>query len=68
MVDVADMKVVLGVQWMYSLGKYSTNYQTMEMKFTGAEGPEGSIDRDEYLPSHRSDITQDGGSTPTGRY
>ena len=67
-VDVPDMKVVLGVQWMYSLGKYSTNYQTMEMEFTGAEGQEGSIERDEYLPSHSSDIKQDEGSTPTGRY
>ena len=37
-VDVPDMKVVLGVQWMYSLGKCSTNYHTMEMEFTGAEG------------------------------
>ena len=27
-----------------------------------------SIERDEYLPSHASDITQDGGSTPTGGY
>ena len=32
------MKVVLGVQWMYSLEKYSTNYQNMEMEFTGAKG------------------------------
>ena len=37
-VDVPDMKVVLRVQWTYSLGKYSTNYQTTEMEFTGAEG------------------------------
>ena len=37
-VDVPHMKVVLGVQWMYSLRKYSTNYQTMEMEFTRAEG------------------------------
>jgi len=37
-VDVPDMNVVLGVQWLYSIGKYSTNYQTMEMEFTGAEG------------------------------
>ena len=28
-VDVPNMKVVLQVQWMYSLGKYSTNYQTV---------------------------------------
>ena len=32
-VDVPDMNVVLGVQWLYS-----TNYQTMEMEFRGAEG------------------------------
>ena len=37
-VDVLDMNVVLGVQWLYSIGKYSTNYQTMEMEFIGAEG------------------------------
>ena len=37
-VDVPDMNVVLGVQWLYSIGKYSTNYQTMEMEFTGAKG------------------------------
>ena len=32
-VHVPDINVVLGVQWLYS-----TNYQTMEMEFTGAEG------------------------------
>ena len=37
-VDVPDMNVVLGVQLLYSIGKYSTKYQTMEMEFTGAEG------------------------------
>ena len=37
-VYVPNMNVVLGFQWMYSIGKYSTNYQTMEMEFTGAEG------------------------------
>ena len=33
MVKVPDTNVVLGVQWLYSLGKYTTNYQTMEMEF-----------------------------------
>ena len=33
-----------------------------------SRGTEGSIERDEYLPSHSSDITEDGGSTPTVRY
>jgi len=32
-VDVLGMNVVLGVQWLYSLGKYSTNYQILEMEF-----------------------------------
>ena len=67
-VDVPDMNVVLGVQWLYSIGKYSTNYQTMEMEFTGAEGQKGGIEWDEYLSSDSSDITQDGGCTPAGRY
>ena len=32
-VDVPDTNIVLGVQWLYSIGKYSTNYRTMEMEF-----------------------------------
>ena len=32
-VDVPDTNVVLGVQWLYSIGKYSTDYKTMEMEF-----------------------------------
>jgi len=37
-VRIPDTNVVLGVQWLYSLGKYSTNYQTMEMEFQGQDG------------------------------
>jgi hypothetical protein len=37
-VKVPDTNVVLGVQWLYSIGKYSTNYQTMEMEFQGQDG------------------------------
>lgn len=32
-VDVDDTDMVLGVQWLHSLGEYTTNYQTMELKF-----------------------------------
>ena len=28
----------LGVQWLYSIGKYSTNYQTLEMEFLAPDG------------------------------
>ena len=38
MVDVPDMSIVLGVQWLYSIGKYSTNYQTLEMEFLAPDG------------------------------
>jgi hypothetical protein len=32
-VDLSDTYVVLGVQWMITLGKITTNYQTLEMGF-----------------------------------
>lgn len=33
MMDALDTNIVLGVQWLYSIDKYSINYQTMEMEF-----------------------------------
>jgi hypothetical protein len=32
-VDLSDIDVVLGFQWMITLGKITTNYQTLEMGF-----------------------------------
>ena len=32
-VDVADNNLVFGVQWLYSIGDNSVNYQISEMKF-----------------------------------
>ena len=37
-VDVLDMSIILGVQWLYSIGKYSTDYQTLEMEFLEPDG------------------------------
>ena len=37
-VNVADTNVVLGVQWNYSIRKYTTDYRTMEMEFQGWDG------------------------------
>jgi hypothetical protein len=37
-VELADTNVILGVQWLYSLGKHSQNYQTMELEFRAADG------------------------------
>jgi hypothetical protein len=37
-VDLFDTDVVLGVQWMITLGKITTNYQTLEMGFRDTEG------------------------------
>jgi hypothetical protein len=33
--DLSDTYVVLGVQWMITFGKNTTNYQTLEMGFVG---------------------------------
>ena len=32
-VDVVDTNVVLGVQWMYSIGEHTVKFQIPEMKF-----------------------------------
>jgi hypothetical protein len=37
-VDLSDTNVVLGVQWMITLGKITTNYQTLEMGFIDQDG------------------------------
>jgi hypothetical protein len=37
-VDLSDTDVVLGVQWMITLGKITTNYQTLEMGFRDHDG------------------------------
>jgi hypothetical protein len=37
-VDLLDTDVVLGVQWMITLGKITTNYQTLEMGFRDQYG------------------------------
>ena len=37
-VNVADTNVVLGVQWIYSIGKYTTDYRAMGMEFQGQNG------------------------------
>jgi hypothetical protein len=36
--DVLDTNVVLRVQWLYSIGKYTTDQRTMEMEFIGPNG------------------------------
>jgi hypothetical protein len=36
--DLSDIDVVLGFQWLITLGKISTNYQTLEMGFRDSEG------------------------------
>jgi hypothetical protein len=37
-VDLSDTDVVLGVQWMITLGKITINYQTLEMGFRDRDG------------------------------
>jgi hypothetical protein len=37
-VDLSDTDVVLGVHWLITLGKITTNYHTLEMGFRDSEG------------------------------
>ena len=37
-VDCPDSHVVLGVQWLYSIGTHTVNYQDLELAFTGPDG------------------------------
>jgi hypothetical protein len=36
--DLADTNIILGVQWLSTLGPITTNYKTMEMSFTKEGG------------------------------
>jgi hypothetical protein len=38
MMDIPDTNVVLGVQWIYSIGRYTTDQRTMDMEFIGSYG------------------------------
>ena len=37
-VELQDTNVILGVQWLVSIGKHSIDYQAMEMEFKAADG------------------------------
>ena len=37
-VDFLVSHVVLGVQWLYSIGTHTVNYQDLELAFTGPNG------------------------------
>ena len=37
-VDVPDTSIFLVIQWLYSIRKCSTNYQTLEMDFLTLDG------------------------------
>jgi hypothetical protein len=37
-VDIPNTNVVLGIQWIYYIGKYIIDQRTMEMGFTGSDG------------------------------
>ena len=37
-VNVANTNVVLGVQWIYSIVKYTIDYMAMEIEFQGWDG------------------------------
>ena len=38
LVDVLNTNMVMGVQWLYSLGRVTTDWRKLEMEFTGSDG------------------------------
>ena len=38
LVNEYDTNLVLGVQWLYSIGEHKVNYQILEMKFQDSKG------------------------------
>ena len=54
---VADTNVVLGVQWLYSIGEHIVNYQIPEMKFQVERCTKG-CERAKHLPKSSSDLQQ----------
>jgi hypothetical protein len=64
-VDLSDTDVVLGVQWMITLGKITTNYQTLEMGFKERGFSERHVNRstqDSFYQEDGEDIHTWGGS------
>ena len=50
-VNVVDTNVVLGIQWLYSIRKYTTDYRAMEMEFKGPDGKQVVLrGMNTYLP------------------
>ena len=50
-VNVDDKNVVLGFQWLYSIGENITKYQIPEMRFKNSEAPTHLVERNAHLPS-----------------
>jgi hypothetical protein len=44
-VDLSNTNVVLGVQWLITLGKITTNYQTLKMGFKDSDGKRVVLNR-----------------------
>ena len=78
-VDIPDTNVILGVQWLITLGKVTTDWETLEMEWTdkktgllvwslGLSGIRAREDSgDAHLSSTNSFNRLDGGRLPEGR-
>ena len=65
-VNVAYKNVVLGVQWLYLIGKYTTYYRAMEMEFQGPDGKQVVLRGLNIYPPKTGIIPENGGCTQTG--
>jgi hypothetical protein len=61
-VDLPDTNVVLGFQWLYSIGRYTMDQRTMEMEFTGPDGKKVVLRAMHHVPTEDCIIAQHGGN------
>ena len=50
--NVADTNMVLGVQWLYSIGEHSMNYKIPQISFKDAKGKPVVLKGMNTYPSH----------------
>jgi hypothetical protein len=43
-VELPDTNIILGVQWLVSLGKHYVDYQAMELEFRASRWEEGGLE------------------------
>ena len=57
-VDIPDTNVILGVQWLITLGKVTTDWEALKMEWVDKKGGETQIIKDMHIYSSHTTSTQ----------